>query len=256
MKVPRRSHTLTGLIDCPSREVEPQVFQAHLTKHVFGTGVVRGTVSARDGSGGWGYEGWSRLQPAVITDDVRRALVERVLSLEVLGSTCGATDLQHESWSPERRRPDSPCRDCGSELARECEQVTQDVGLRYAQLVDELLEPLRRDKGLLVPRAELDVRLTEPLPDGLVVLSAGALGSTGQPGVRISRLDGVRVEFTRRGTTLRWRTTYRDEFEVSFERVSFMGEFLSELHLATRDSLSGRCVVPRLWWERDPSHVA
>ncbi|MBX3245564.1 MAG: hypothetical protein KF901_00085 [Myxococcales bacterium] len=257
MKVPRRSFQLAGLIDCPAREVEPREFQGHLTKHVFGAGVVRGTVFTNGGSSRWDYEGWSRLEPAVITDSVRRELVEQVLSLEVPGESCGATDLRCESRSPEFARTRSPCRDCGGELAKRCEQVTGAVGSRYAQLVNDLLDPVRRGNGVLVPRAELDVRLCDfRLPDDLVVLSAGALRKSGQLGVRVSRADGVRVEFTRNGSTLRWRTTYRDEFQATFEQVSFVGDLLSEVGLALRDSLSGKCVVPRLWWEGDSSHVA
>lgn len=257
MKVPRRSFQFPGFVGCPVREVEPREFQGHLTKHVFGAGVVRGTVFTNGGSSRWDYEGWSRLEPAVITDALRRELVEQVLSLEVLGESCGATDLSCESSSPQLARIHSPCRGCGGDLAQRCEETTRDVGSRYAQLVEDLLEPVRRGNGVLMPRTELDVRLCDlRLPDDLVVLSAGALRKTGQLGVRVSRADGVRVEFTRNGSTLRWRTSYRDEFQAKFEQVSFVGDLLSEVGLASRDSLSGKCVVPRLWWEGDSSHVA
>lgn len=257
MKIPSRSHQLAGLVDCPSREVEPRMFQDHLTKHVFGAGVIRGSVHTRGEVPQWDHEGWSRLEPAIITAEMRRDLVHRVLSLDVLDASCDATDLHHEVWSPATATDRIPCRECSADLARMCEDTTRDVGRRYAQLVDDVLDPLRRRNGVVVSRAELDVRLAEPpLPPRLVVMSSGALRSTNQRGVRVSRADGVRVEFSRQGTTLRWRTTYRDEFQALFEQVGFVGDFLSEDGLATRDSLSGNCVVPRLWWERDPSHVA
>lgn len=258
MKVPSRTHRLAGWLSCEPREIEEGVVQDHVIRHPFGLAALHGRVfvDRPPTKRPWNLEGWDRSAPPVLTLEDRRAIVARIRALGDAQRSCGAGLLDKEVYGGHASPDDRPCERCPSVLRGSCAQLTHEVVERYAALVDVLLSEVSEEHGVVISRTELYPRLVrEAAPESLVVLTAGRLGTRDAAGVRIHRGDGVRIELYRHHHELRWRTLYRVSLRGPNDRRSFLLKHLSDDGLTKRDSLSGNCVVPRLWWQ-GTSHVS
>lgn len=262
MRIPSRSYQLEGLLDCPPAEFSMQVAQDHLLKHPFGLGALYGKVrsvsSHEPRPRVWNAEQWDRTSPPVLTAGERRELTEAIRGLSVEGARCGAAQLEHESFRGDAPRVLRPCMVCPEPLVATCARTTEGPRERYLALVDELLNEVRRGSAVVVPRVELMPQVCTATPAELaklVVLSAGMLGSSDKPGVRISRGDGLRIELYGE-RTLRWRTLYRSAVPRATMQKTFLLQLLAEDGLTSRTMLSGKCVVGRLGWQGVSAHVS
>lgn len=256
MRLPNRSHRLAGWLECEPREVDDAVVQDHVIRHPFGLAALHGRVFVDKAATKrpWNLEGWDRGVPPVLSVEDRRTIVASIRELRDGAHACGASLLDKEQYGGPALG-DRPCQACPSSLRRSCAALTNEVAERYADHVDALLREVSEENGILVSRAELLVRIVRDVPESLVVLTAGRLGTQDAAGVRVQRGDGVRLELYRNRRELRWRTLYRVPVQGPNRRRTVLMDHLSETGLTTRDSLSGRCVVPRLWWQ-GTSHVS
>lgn len=244
MKLPSSSRTLPCGLACPQADIEPAVWQAHLLKHPMGFG----SLISYSGQRPWNAEGWDRLEPPVITESRREALVKAIASL----AGCRFPEIRGGTGSD----PDElPCYQCPGKSLAECQRLLGTgeplVGKGYADVALSMIESLSSDTAIAVDRAAVCQRAislwrTPEALTGLTVASAG-LDHKDRPILRASRYDGVRTEFYLRGSEVRWRTTYRELRATAPRRLVFLLDMNPPSVRA--GTLSDRCIVPRQWWE-------
>lgn len=244
MPIPSRPARLTSVLHVQPREVDARAWQAHVLKHPFGLGALYG-LGPLEGSRRWNAEGWDATEPPTITREERAARVAQIRALEVGGARCAASRLEREEYRGAQPHERIPCYTCS--LARRCEEITREIGERYAGALTRALEALA--DPLAVRRGALVARLMQQARGGVdpsaLVLSVGRLAS-GDRGARISAASGIRSELYLERGALRWRTTYKEDLRSACARVNFLKEVLPPI---AGLALSDQALVPRRWWE-------
>lgn len=244
MQIPSKPARLTAELRVEPREVDARAWQAHVLKHPFGLGALYG-LGPLAGGRRWNAEGWDATEPPTITREERAETVVRIRALKVDGERCGASRLEREEYRGDAPHARMPCYACS--IARRCEEITREIGERYAGALTRALEALA--DPLAVRRGALAARLMQQARHGVdpsaLVLSVGRLGN-GDRGARISAASGIRSELYLERGALRWRTTYKEDLGSACARVSFLKEVLQPI---TGLALSDQAWVPRRWWE-------
>lgn len=244
MKVPRLVHQIGADLQIRPRDCDPDVVHLHVMKHPMGLGALHGR-RPRTGPRRWDSEGWSKLEPPLLTVNDRRELVNRIRRLVVNDMSCRADLLDQEEVARADVDETLPCPACDARLAGRCASEVQTVAEGYLAHVDKQLQALT--PAVQVDRAELVSRILEavrkrlPLPNG--VLSVGLLPN-GHEAVRIHTSDGVNTEFYFR-LGPRWRTTYREVPRGPNDLAAFLLALLPD---APRIPMSGFAFVARQWW--------
>jgi hypothetical protein len=260
MRLPERTYTLPGGFECHPSDIDEGTWQDHVVRHPLGV------HSKRIGTGPapWNLERWEATEPPVITTKRRRELVRQIAELRSDGHGCLVPQLTNRP-EPVRAPEVAYCKRCHTAVRDACVRLchkVDDVGVRYGQIIDELLRAVEDGVGELVTQYELKMRLMATTSsdqlDCVVVASWGSRPHAGSPLLRLSRGDQTRVEFyVEARKRLRWRTTYRDvASEGTFVRVPKVRRFLTDFPAATSalGALSDRCIVPRLWWRESHAH--
>jgi hypothetical protein len=248
MKVPSTHLRLAGGLNAPVQEIRPEVFQAHLVKHVLGIAYVAKKLP-------WQREGWHVLDPQVVNESSRTSVMGLLMAMRHAGASCAVPEI---AGTRGRSDPDDlACYRCGGGLALECQRISSagdGPGARYTAVTEALLAALSEPNAIAVRRAQFSNALV-PLwgkPDtlaSLVVLTVGVADRNARQAVaRVTREDGVRAEFYLDGKTLRWRTTYRELPSTAPVRISYLLDFARPPDVP--NALSDLCLVPRPWWER------
>jgi hypothetical protein len=252
--VPVRAHVLNAALTIPVAEVEARVVHEHVMKHPLGLGVLY-DAPPMGGIRRWDKEGWSALEPPLVTAELRRALASLILSLDVDGERCGARLLGHDEYGGATGDV-LPCRSCPERVLAAC--ATHVEGLRRAYLarIDAILGALHDavavDRVALTQRLFNVVRLhrstgVEAWP--AAVLSVGLLDD-GRRALRVRTREGFTLDFYGRPPKTRWRTLHREIHANANDRVSFL---LHVLKPDPNNPLSAQTLVPRLWWEQNPA---
>jgi hypothetical protein len=232
------------------RDVDTRAWQAHVLKHPLGLGSLYG-LGGLSGVRRWNAEGWDTTEPTTISVEERTALTKRIGELQVNGVRCAADRLEHLEYGGESPYREVPCYNCLAALAALCRASTQPLGDRYAGWLSRALESLA--DGVEVPRKDAAKRLfldaRRPDAELPLVLSTGLLANQDR-GARINAPNGVRSDLYYNHGTLTWRTTYRDPPGSLADRLSFLLQVLPPI---SGMALSGSVLVPRRWWERNPS---
>lgn len=223
------------------QELDVDVLQSHVLKHPLG-------INALRRSRAWNDEGWDAITPAVVTVDQRDRVVAKIVALGDAKLRCEVRELRGK----QSKNPEPECRACSAPLIHQCAKAldAEEIRARYLGVAEGCVRELVG--GEVVPFADLSKRLLGGLNrpevwEGLTVMSVGL--EKGSPVMRVSRVDGTRVDLYIHGKALRWRTTFRSPANVvgTGSRWSFL------LDRPTPDptlSLSDACVVPRDWSNR------
>lgn len=239
-----------------SRVVEPTVLQAHVIKHPFGMGhLLRSAFGPpRDGKRRWDHEGWHATVPPVLVEAERERLTRDIRTLELAGQHCRVPRLESTSYGGESLRTDEECYACPSALVAKCLEVSGAVGDRYAQVATDVLKAVADPAGQIIDRTELVRRVLHRSRDvarllDLTVLCIGRVDARRAPRLitRLTRGDGVVVDLFLDGRRLKWRTTFRRP-AARGGVATFLLEFLEQVPGLP---MSEKCIVPRLWIEKD-----
>lgn len=220
-------------------EVRPWV--AHIVKHPLG---------ALESPTRWNVEGFDRLAPPIVTPTERDAFVAFVRDRAARGGACGIPSLCDPTIGEARLEQPLPCYGaCPSALVRGCRQQLSALSDRYAALVDAMLASV--SDGVVIPRAQAFSSIARAATpggtlDGLAVFAVGLRINSSYTDVvaKVSRADGVRVDFYVRNRTLRWRTTVR---RIPPSPTAAVRDLLD---VPRDDSMSATVIVARSWWQR------
>jgi hypothetical protein len=192
VRIPSRDLVLAGVLHCPSKEVETSAWQAHLVKHPLGIQAIARSA----GRSPWSTEGWDKLDPPVITEAQRGALVRSISALSSGKLRCEVPELRGKKSGS---NPDQPaCYACRPPIVFQCERLCAGLGARYAAVTQELLAELAGEAGISISRDAFLRRmyaLFRAPADvaGLSVLTFGVDGRRRASAIaRMNRLDGVR----------------------------------------------------------------
>jgi hypothetical protein len=234
------------------RDVESRAVQAHFIKHPMGLGALRS--GSRRGKRQWNAEGWDRSEPAVISLERRRVLVQAIHALVVGGDRCEVNRLQRESLGGDVHHLGEECYDCPTGLVEACAELTKDDVTRYLSFVDTLLEMVSPQETAEVAPLALFERVFSIFPDargfeGLAVFAIRQHPTKADDLIaRLTSWHGFRAEFYVNGSSLSWRTLLR----VRTETPSGIFRHLVEDSSPTGGPscpLSEMVLVPRPWWE-------
>lgn len=250
MKLPATDLMLEGGLRCAAYEVDAKTWQAHVLKHPLG---VHRRVALDGKPLPWNCEGWETLVPPVITAGRRDHLIARIASLGIGGLACEVPEVRRRRVASSQTEIE--CYDCGPPLVAACASACRDdaVSGSYAETIVRLLTGMQEGAAVVVERARLTRTLLRMFRAGLdafrelTVLTVGVADRGSQPIARLSRGDGVRVEFYRSGTVLRqWRTAHRTPPVHVNASIGFL---LDMARQGSGGPLSDLCVVARPWWE-------
>lgn len=257
--VPSKDFSLPESAVCKARLVDIAAWQAHITKHVLGSG-----VSRRQKGTHWDAEGWLDVRPPVVNEQTREALFERLRGTRDTNVACRLPEVSPQKGNNTGAK--EACYSCArtTECAREFSALPSsqngalDVGAGYRDVIERLLYEAAPSKLVEVPRASLMRVLcqcwkTPSALDELLVVSGGGLdGGNHEPsclGVRINEATGLRVEL-RQLESLMWRTCYRKTLTTAMEKISFLQKLASPMPSPRRAKyFSETCFVTRQWWD-------
>lgn len=244
MRLPSTTIELPNRLICPAAEVPPSSSQYHLLKHPLGVNREGGPRSAQS----WDVEGWTTIQPPVVQPGEREQAFTEIGRQDIGGARCLVPEVRGRRGTS---RDNRACDQCHHAVRDACVRILQTVvpiAPRYAAAAESVLVGL--GDGLLVGRSAVfeAVWSLARWPDKLgtfSVLSVGMVGDERDHHVaRAARGDGVCVDFTLSGHTMRWRTTWRRP-EVDLGHVKFLARLTQEVG----SPLSATCLVARPWWE-------
>jgi hypothetical protein len=252
MRLPSRDYRLPLGLLWPVTNLPARTWQTHIVKHPLGVGAL-----ARNRRAPWNEEGWDRLTPPVITEDIRTQALASIRQLAKGDLRCGVPEVQGGRGHSDAE--ELACGVCPDSIISGCQDVLNTallIGPGYAAATEALVEALADVPGIAVSSRRLMLAVfglwQEPQTlDGLCVMRLGLDRKTAARRIlRISRSDGVRAEFYwNGGGQLSWRTTYRilSAAQTRSGPFGFLTEELPRDH--SLGPLSETCVVPRPWWE-------
>ncbi|MDP3277928.1 MAG: hypothetical protein Q8Q09_22275 [Deltaproteobacteria bacterium] len=212
--------------------------------------IVKHPLGALESPTQWNAEGFDRLDPPVVKASERDAFVTFVQDSNARGGACGVPSICDPVSGEAQLEQPLPCFGvCPSVLVLGCRQQLSALSDRYAALVDELLASV--SDGVVVPRAKAFAAIARAATpagtlDGLAVLAVGVRINSSYTDVvaKVSRADGVRVDFYVRSRTLRWRTTMR---RIPRSPTAAARQLLD---VPRDDSMSATVLVARSWWQQ------
>lgn len=221
----------------PPHRVADAQWVSHLAKHPLGA-----LASP------WSVEALDKLAPPIATEADRLSFIQFIRNGLANRRPCGVAAFTGAAT----QKPDATLAcgtNCPSRLVTECRHQLHAVSTRYATLVDDLLHSVV--DGVEVPRAKAVAAIVQSARpnrsiDGLVVFAVGIRPSSRYTDViaRLTRFDGVRVDFYVNDRTLVWRTTLRNFPRSVTAAVRGLAEVPRD------DSTSATFVLSRSWWQR------
>jgi hypothetical protein len=221
----------------PPGSVTDAQWVSHLAKHPLGA-----LASP------WNREALHELTPPVATEADRQAFIRFIRNGIANDRPCGVASFTGANTQA-TAAPLACGTSCPRALVTQCHNELGAVSARYAALVDALLASVV--DGVEVPRNEAFAAILRSATptrslEGLVVFAVGIRPNSSYTDViaRLTRFDGVRVDFYVNNRTLAWRTTLR-----IFPR-SATAAARNLVEVPRDDSMSATFVLSRSWWQR------